>query len=591
MNLLDPFGLVALLSLPALVAIHCLRRRSQVLRTPTLFLVDRAREPDEGGRKFRRFRGSVPFWLQALALVLLSLLLAGLHFGHLKKVARVAVVMDSTASVMPFREEVVDGVMEKLKALSQGIKTTEFTVLDSYPGARPIYHGTTLSELSAALQDWRPGRHGHDPAENLRIARSLAGESGIVVFATDREPSSMTEGFAVFAAGKPLSNVGFLGVDVRPGEDGFPRWRAVVRNYSDIEVETSWGIEVDGSVVGNPRSLTLPPDGVVTVAGGFPETVDELVLVLEPDAFDFDNRLPLVRPIIKEILLASKVSRESRFAPLLAKLVTSLRGVRQVAVGAPDCEVILYDPESPPASPAQSSAIVFLASQRPGKLHTGDLVVANHPLVKDLVWESVLVPDGPALALAETDEVLVWAGEKPLVALRPTGDGQLLFNFDVARSNVRKLPAFVLLCHRFIEQLRQAKVAIEAVNIGITQRMGVTGNLGAESTRLVLVPRGADPQPFLGVSPDKPGFFEIFQGDARLVTAAAHFEDPEEADLREAGAADTVPTTNPTALEEARRGASWWRALLLLLALVAALGAWHFQGRATVSPPLFSSTR
>lgn len=575
---LYPLGLLALLALPALVAIYCLRRRSQVVRTPVLFLVERAREPDEGGRRFRRFRGSVCFWLQALALLLLALFLAGLHFGRLQKVGRVAVVVDSSASVLPFHEALVEEVVEKLSSLGRGIETTEFTVLDSYPGARPIYHGTNLGELSSALRAWRPGRTGHDPGESLGIARSLAGDGGVVIFASDRQlPEGAGGDVAVLAVGRPLPNVGFLGVDVRPGEDGSPQWRAVVRNYSDAETQTSWQVEVDGARVGEPRQLVLSGNGAVTVAGGFPTGRDKLVLTLEPDAFPLDDRLPIVRPGMKQVLLAPRIPRDSPFAPIVAKLAASLPGVRTTGSGLPDCEVVLYDPLAPAAPPA-GAAIVFLAPRRPGRLYAGSLVVTNHPLVAGLVWESILVPDDLGMPLVETDEVLVWAGEKPLIALRPTGVGQLLFNFDVARSNASRLPAFALLCHRFVDQLRRAKTTTEAMNIGVGQRIAVTGSSEPGAPALELVTRKREAQPFTGFSPGQPGFFTVQQGVVTLIDGAAHFEDTEEADLRGAARADTVARRNPAVLDEARRGSAWWR-LLLLLALVSALGAWHFQAR------------
>lgn len=587
-TLLNPLGLLALLALPVLVVIHCLRRRSRVVTTPVLFLVERAREPDEGGRRLRRFRGSPTFWLQALALLLLALLLAGLHVGHLQKVARVAVVVDSSASVLPCHEVLVETLVEKLATLASGIETTEFTVLDSYPGARPIYHGTDLRELTAALGEWRPGRTGHDPTENIEVARSIAGEGGMVIFASDRElPGGQRAGqVAVLAVGEPRTNVGFLGVDVAAGEDGAPRWRAIVRNYANVETRTSWHVEVDGVAAGQARNLVLPAGGMVTVAGSFPEGREELTLALEPDAFPLDDRLPVVRPAAKQILLASRVPGDSALAPIVAKLAASLPDVQLDGSQPPDCEVVLYDPLSPGTLP-QGSAMVFLASRRPGKLHTGRLIVTNHPLVADLVWESAIIPEGIGMPLNEADEVLVWAGDKPLLALRSTGAGQLLFNFDVAASNTAQLPAFALICHRFMNKLRRAKTATEAINIGVGQRIEVTGSRAEDAPPLEMVEPARQPRPFHGFSPDQPGLFTLRQGDVTLIRGAVHFEDTEEADLRGAGRADTVPSRNPAVLDEARRTSSLWR-LMLLAALAAVLGAWHFQAGRMPSPSSIS---
>ena len=584
MTLTNPIGLLALLAIPALVVIYCLRRKSQVIRTPTLFLIDRSREPDEGGRTLRRFRGTIPFWLQALALLLAALLLAGLHFGQIRKVGRVAVVLDSSASVAPFRDELATALGEKLAGLARGVETTEFTVLDSYPGARPLYHGTELRELQGVLADWQPRRGGHDPSQALQIARSLSGDGGVVVFATDREPEEeqRQDGVAILAAGEPTPNIGFLGVDVRPGDDGQPAWRAVVRNYADAEAATTWQIEIDGSLVGEPRGITLPPDGAVTVGGAFPEVSEgvagKVTLVLAPDAFPLDDRLPIVRPRPKEILAATRIPRDSPYAPIVERLSGSLAHLRSITIGEPDLEFATYDPLRPGLP--EDAAIVFLTADRPGKLNTGPVVVANHPLVESLTWESIIVPDGLRMPVVEADQVLVWAGDKPLIMLRAVGDGQLLFNFDVARSNAHKLPAFAVLCHRFVAMLREAKVAPEAVNIEVAQRLRVTGETGPGAPPLQLHADGAGPEIFRSRSPEEVGFFTVEQGENLLVEGAAHFGDPREADLREAGRLDTVPSRNPTVIDEARRDSPWWRAFLLA-ALAAAALAWHFQGRGT----------
>lgn len=587
MSLINPIGLLALLAIPALVVIYCLRRKSVVVRTPTLFLIDRSQEPNDGGRKLRRFRGSIPFWLQALALLLLALLLGGLHFGQIRKVGRVAVVLDSTASVAPFRERLFSELEGKLSSLSQGVETTEYSILDSYPGARPLFHGTDLRELFVALKDWQPKRRSHDMTESFSIARSLAGQGGVVILCTDREPEDRTDGVAILAVGLPTRNVGFLGVDVRPGEDGKQRWRAVVRNYSESEVSTSWQIEVAGSLVGAPRALTLPPDGAVTVGGSFPDDSNALTLVLQPDEFSLDDRLPIVRPRTKEILASTHIHRDSLYSPIIERLVQSLPEVRPIQVGDPDVEVVLYDPLSP-ALPS-SSALVFLASDRPGKLHTGSIVVANHPLSAGLTWESIIVPDGLSMPISDTDEVLVWAGDKPLVALRSVGDGQLLFNFDVARSNASKLPAFAVLCHRFVTMIRRAKVAPEAVNLEVGQRIRVAGVRSADALPVRLARPDMEDVPFVGVAPIDPGFFRVLQGETLLVEGAAHFGDPKEADLREASEFDTVPSRNPSVLEEARKDSPWWR-VFLVIALIAAAVAWHFQGRKKDSADLAATS-
>ena len=547
-----------------------------------MFLIDRSKEPDEGGRKFRRFRGGIPFWLQALAIVLATLLLAGLHFGDIQKVGRIAAVLDSSASVTASRDDLLTALDEKLRRLSRGVQTTEFTVLDSFPGARPIYHGTELIELAAALEDWQPTRNGHDPNEALNVARSLIGDKGLLIFATDHKPESETEalplGVNLLAVGKPRDNVGFLGIDVRPDETGTPAWAVVVRNYSDVEARRSWQIEVDGTRVGEERAVTIPPDGAVTLRGGFPDgETPAITLVLEPDEFPVDDRLPIVRPVTKEILVSANIPRDSRHFPIVDRLVKSLPDLRPVITGETDVGMFIYWPLEP--REIGGAAVVFLEQGQRGKLLTGGIVVANHPLMEGLTWQSLIVPDGLKMPVYPTDTVLAWAGEKPLILLRESGAWpQLLFNFDLSLSNADKLPAFAILCHRFLSRIRDAKVFPESRNIELAQRFKIAYDTNGPAP--ILQREGQPPEAFIGLSPNETGFFTVKQGDTTLLHGAAHFGDPREADLRECETEDTVPNTIPSVIEEARRDSPWWRAFLII-ALIAVALAWHFQARSS----------
>ena len=123
-----------------------------------------------------------------------------------------------------------------------------------------------------------------------------------------------------------------------------------------------------------------------------------------------------------------------------------------------------------------------------------------------------------------------------------------------------------MLCHRFLEGIRLAKPTREDINLGIGQRIAV-----ASSQELRI-----DGEPFHGLSPAMPGFFEITDAEnTTLVRGACHFDDPLEADLRAAAPEDAISLVRSTVLDDARRHSPWWRPLLLVaVALVVASWAW-----------------
>ena len=69
----NPLGLLALLGIPAVLAIHFLQRKARELPVSTLFLLDHTRREAAGGRRFERLIPSIPLWMQLLAVLLLIL--------------------------------------------------------------------------------------------------------------------------------------------------------------------------------------------------------------------------------------------------------------------------------------------------------------------------------------------------------------------------------------------------------------------------------------------------------------------------------------------------------------------------------------
>ena len=56
----NPLGFLALLGIPAVLAIHFLQRRSRQAVVSTLFLLQQLQRESEGGSRFERLRPSIP---------------------------------------------------------------------------------------------------------------------------------------------------------------------------------------------------------------------------------------------------------------------------------------------------------------------------------------------------------------------------------------------------------------------------------------------------------------------------------------------------------------------------------------------------
>jgi hypothetical protein len=579
--LANPLGLLALLGIPAILLIHFLQRQSRRFPASTLFLLDHLQRESVKGRRFDRLRQSVPLWLQLLAVLLLAWILAEPRWASTRSVQRIVLVLDDSASMDAFRDGLLAALRRELPPLSTLVGTTEYTALESSSQGETLHRGTSLGGLLDALADWRPAAGSHSPEAALRVARGLAGAEGLVVLATDHPGDPLPFGALRLAVGQPLDNVGFAGVRIEEGQDGELLWRATLRNYGSSPQRREWFLAADGRR-SEARTVDLAPGTTRTLQGPFPEDAARLLLVLEPDAFPRDDRLHLVRPSPKPLLVARATA--SAAEPLVTSLLASL----EAAVPPPDDKdadlwFATYNPLAP--APVPEQAVVLLHQpQPPRRFLDGPLVASAHPLVAELDWQGLIARSSPGFPPDESDLPLVWQGERPLVILRESGvRRQLLLNFDVLASNAPRLPAFVILVHRFAERLREAKVGPESRNLELGQPLALAHRGGEGSAPLILAAEaGRENIPparaRLLRAPREPGFFQILQDEAVLLDASANFADVREADFREAGSLSELGTV-PAAVRERQTQDDPARSLWLLLLATALLASWAHPGR------------
>jgi hypothetical protein len=579
----NPAGWWALLGIPAVLGIHFLQHQARRIETSTLFLLAHVGPESREGRVVERLRTSPQLWLQLLAVLLLTWLLVQPRWVRADSFQRVVVVLDSSVSMAAFREGLAGRLRDTLAPLGRAAALTEWRLLESDPGRGTLYAGTSLDELCDALGGWSPrlGAHALEPA--LAVARSLAGDGGAVVLMTDHEPEFVPAGVEPVGVGRPLDQCGFAGVRVE-GEAGNETWTASIRNYGDRPAERTWELVVDGRAASR-GTVRLAPDETRTVRGDFPPGYDRLELVMAADALALDDRLPVVRPRPKRLAVAMRT--DAALAPLAERLLRTLPALDPVRPSEnPDFELYSYEPGVLPDL-ATHRICVPRASAAADAEAEGLVVGEPHPLTEGLSWGGLLcrpVDPGP---LADTDEVLVWQGNRPLVILRRGADReQLVVAFDLHGSNAERIPAFVLLLHRFIERIRAAKPALAVANVEVNQLLSLPADPAGGD--LVLAPLAAGEgevhllparQRDLLRAPVRPGFFAVTQDGRALFEGAARFADAREADLRGASSFGRLDTrVNEVRVRNSRAdpAAPIWGALLI----AAVLGSWAARGSA-----------
>ncbi len=583
----NPAALWSLLGIPAVIAIHFLQRRSQRVVSTTLFLLQQMRRESETGNRIDRLRVSIPFWMQLLMVLIFTWLLAGPRWLKNDAVQRIAIVLDASASMSAFRQPALDAVTGALDSLLNPLSRVELSLLASDPEAPPLYHGASAAELRVALKQWQPLLGVHDFNTALRSARSLVGESGVLLLVTDhvttQKPGSDAK---VISVGGPKANVGWAGVTVERKEDIWI-WRAVVRNYSGAPQLRGWHARTDAAAT-ESKTITLEPHETRTMSGPFPTDASGLMatrmtLVLTADEFTLDDQLPLVMPKPKVITLLPPKGRAA-IHEAVREFIARFDDTAQ-ADDAKTADIIALVWPSALALPDDRHTCIFTAppiAEQSAYL-TGRIVAEAHALTDGLNWQGLLVREGVVIPPAPQDRVLVWQGERPLISLRTTtaGKEQLLCHFDLITSNARKLPALAILLHRFFESVRAAKIAPETANFDLRQRLVVAHDTQTGAADLICdsdddaAQRIPLAQARLLRAPSLPGFFTVKQGETGLLAGAAHFADAREADLSSAAPFSELSEAKAAHLESVHEADPAWRLWLLVL-LSALLVSWWF---------------
>jgi Aerotolerance regulator N-terminal len=518
----NPAGLWALAAIPAILAIHFLQRESRRETISTLFLIEQLAPESAAGRRFERLRQSVPLWLQMLAALLIAWLLAQPRWLRRDSAQHVVIVLDSSVSMSAFHDEMLRALATATQRLASAAARTDWHLLESDMERPTLYAGADQARLLQAAAAARSHLGAHDFAPALAAAQALLRGRGILLFVTDRR-YELPAGVHLLAVGHPIENCGFTGV-VCEGR----KWKALVRNYGEERQRRSWWLEAGGQR-SPEHELNLAPGETVVVAGEFPAGADAMEAVLSGDAFPMDDRLPMVLPRQKPLSFA--ISTAAPFEEFFRRLIASFADSATVTAH-PDIQLIAWSATAPRWP--DGAAIVFAADPATtGKLLAGETVAERDALTADLNWAGLLCRDTLQVPSGRGDRTLVWHGARPLIFLREKGAAtQLVVNFDLRSSNADRLPAFVLLLHRFAERIRASKFAAESRNVETNQLLTVASRPG--------LPAPVIPGETEGVlrAPAFPRFFAVRQGDAVLLTGAAQFSDAREADFRKAASFD-----------------------------------------------------
>ena len=584
MNLIftNPWGFLALLGIPLLVLIYYLRRQAKVVTVSTLFLLKRTQRESRAGRRFETFSNSLPFWLQILAVLLLTWILVGPKYGNHRVTQQIAIVVDSSASMQPVREDLEEKLRAALVKMKGSADHASYIVLDHDPRRPRIYQGDQVDELLERMSEWNPRDGALDPTASLRIARSLVGPGGVVVYLTDHEGEALPLSCHRLALGEPKANCGFTGVTVEKADDGF-EWTAVLRNYGDAPQTREWTVETLDGRRSEATTITLPPRKLMSLKGEIPEGEKRCVVRLSGDAMPLDDVLPV---IVKEPRVARMaITGNDEVKEMGSRMVRGFAHVKASGTGE-DVEFSVGSVASGDERGSEKPMIIFYEGVA-GKRPSGEWLAEEHELTKGLNFQALSIRAIEKVKRRRDDRILLWLDDQPVILLRrdPVSRAEhLVFAFALEGSNAGKLPAVAVLLHRFSEavaretltahtgefetgQLLSAEFPEEVAREDFELSMvGVEGNeSGVALSEGFRVTQRA---------PKEPGFVTLKVRGQPFLEGAVMFADTREADLSMAATTE-LPEIESTLIERRVSEDRWWRVVtVILLGLV--LAAWYF---------------
>ena len=464
-----PWGLLALLGIPAIIAIHMFRRKFPPRSVAGLFLWQTLRQTPEGGGKISKLPITASLILECLAALALALILAGARLTPASVNEHLVVLLDDSASMSATnarnespRDRAVRRVQDEIERLGRNVRVT--IVLSGDRPAVLVGPAALAIEAKPALERWKPSGQHHSLALGLRLARELASKTGRLLVFSDAPPdvrgASTIEGVRWLSLGEALPNVGITGAQrtLTPSE-GKGSIALSLGNFAKEPTKRRLRLVAnqEGGREILSQDLDVPP-GTSSLNLPLPTGLPAITASLSADALLRDNEVTLVEPR-PQIVGVENHLPEGRGHDALVRALTATPGATRTEHGQ-----LSFGPAAAFAQPGEPGVWRVGFGRAPAKLlmpgspqdFIGPFVPEKrHPLLQGVTLAGV-VWAGALPITAKTVHPIVSSGDQPLIAMlgsRP--DEGVLFNVDLDKTNLVRAPDWPILISNLVELRRQ----------------------------------------------------------------------------------------------------------------------------------------
>lgn len=590
MSVATPLGWLALLAVPAIVAVYVFQRRRPERRTSSLMLWPVRAVAASAGRQPRWLRAPLSLWLECLAAVSLAAWLAGVDVRTMVP-RHVVLVVDGSASMAAV--STAERVERALQAVRAGLVASDAVTL-VVSGVEPevlLGPAVAAAALPAALPRPRALSPDHALGPAIDLGRQLGGQGCELLLVTDHEPADVGADVRVIACGVAASNLAIGGVQRVPATSAGAPSRLLVdlfgagatgagRLLASVSGRQVAAVAIAAAAEGAVQqvSLQLPP--------GAADDVVRLQLEVPGDGLALDDVAHVLPAVQRTVAICDRLPPQLRRGFEIERVLQVQSGWRREA-DPQRAQLLLCGPKDKERAVAASGQWQLLLGQSEGAPHDrpGPFVIdRSHPLLSGVELRGVAVRSGAGVI--DFDRALVLAGNDVLVAERRRGQvRQLRIDVDPESGNLVRSWDWPILFANVLEAARAFAPGLQVAELGCGDELVYRAVPGAPAPRL-LGPDGEtlevltdDAMPgVLRVRLFRPGRYRIVAADGvELASAAVRFVDRRESDLTGLCSFDRAAPMPPGTKAAADSGVI---PKLLLLSVLLLLGAdWWWLSR------------
>lgn len=437
------WGLLGLLSIPAIIILHVYRQRFQPRQTSALFLFGPEQLNQASGRTRERLRRTGSLIAELLCALALTWFLCDPHVDDHQEARHLICVLDGHLRLQA-RDETGRSAQDRarqtlLNQFDQMQSHDRITLIQS--GQQPSLltaSAVSLPQAKLALDAWTCQAGWHPLRDSFAMASDLqaASEHAQVIILSDQQRSDIPDDWQCLSFGLAQRNSGLIDVRWFNDQDG---QRLNLRLYRHDD-RTQRSIDIHDKNGKHILSHTLDQrDGVQRHLIRLPEqTPPELQLQLSgQDHLSFDDSCTLIKPPRQMIRVTVSEGCLRRTA-----IIRALEATRQVRMVDRAAHVQITDTVAPNKLPDPGTWRIHLQARQGDAVIGPFLARSGHPLLQDVDFTGCLW-SGTSPTLPVHQQSLLQASSNCLISeQRQQGTILQHWYLDLEKSTLHRHPAW-----------------------------------------------------------------------------------------------------------------------------------------------------